>query len=116
MDLDDSCPLASTAYVVVDQANCLYEPTSNSAIRIIPPYGSEVEVVQDDGRWVLIRFCGKEAWSPREHLSPVLINRKEAIAVGRIVTEYARLRQSMVEYGPRGGRFMRSPSGFRRYF
>lgn len=118
-------PLAGRVYIVADQAHCLHKPEANAAVRVIPPYGSEVEVVQDAGSWVRIRFYGKDAWSPRENLSPTLATRREAVEVGvvpppnygfkapNIHDELSRLD---VEYGPRGGRFVRTASGFRRYF
>ena len=116
--------LGPTAYIVADKAKCLYEPEPTSAVRIIPPYGTEVGVVCDEGAWVLIRFYDKEAWSPRENLSADLAPMRPAIDVGILPPpNYAfRSPQSVevglnpVEYGPRGGRFVRTTSGFRRYF
>lgn len=117
--------LGTTAYIVSEHANCLYEPDSHSAVRIIPPYGTVVSVVRDMGSWVLIRFCGKEAWSPREYLSASLAPHRSAADVGvapqanytfRSPLELCARWPSNVEYGPRGGRFVRTASGFRRYF
>lgn len=116
---------ATSAYIVGDEANCLYKPDSRSAVRVTPPYGTEVSVVRDQGSWVLIRFCGKEAWSPRENLSANLVPRRPAVDVGVVPlpnwnfsppeTHDAQF-TSNVEYGPRGGRFVRTALGFRRYF
>lgn len=117
--------LGTSAYIVAEHANCLYEPDSHSAVRIIPPYGTEVSVVRDTGSWVLIRFCGKEAWSPREYLSASLRSPRSAADVGVMPQPNYTFRSpqpsgvqwpSNVEYGPRGGRFVRTASGFRRYF
>lgn len=133
-------PLGTTAFIVVDEARCLYDARRDSAVRVIPPYGSEVAVVRDEGEWVKIRFCGKEAWSLRDHLSPVMTGQKEAVRVGVVPGEWsgatprrhaltlANAHEGLqtplslssppslhVEVGPRGGRFVRTRSGFRRY-
>jgi hypothetical protein len=117
--------LGTSAYIVVDQANCLYKPELHSAVRVTPSYGTEVSVIREQGPWVLIRFCGKEAWSLRENLSASLAPTRSAVEVGVVpLPNYSfRARQthpvqwpSNVEYGPRGGRFVRTASGFRRYF
>lgn len=113
------------AYVVVDEANCLYEPSPSAAIRMAPPYGSMVSVVRDEGVWVLINYWGKEAWSPRENLSSSLEPARGTIDVGiapspnysfRSGGNYQTSPAVEIEYGPRGGRFLRTASGFRRYF
>lgn len=111
--------LGLTAFVIVDNAECLFKPEPNSAVRIIPPYGTEVGVLRDTGSWVLISFCGKEAWSPREHLSPTLRPARPAVNVG-VAPEpnstFSPRGSHNVEYGPRGGRFIRTASGLKRYF
>ena len=114
-----------TAFVVVASANCLYEPNPHAAVRIRPPYGSEVNILRLKDDWALIKFCGKEAWSPRQNLAASLIPERDAVEVGMepgsncyfqplIVKD--RNAHVNVEYGPRGGRFVRTSSGFRRYF
>lgn len=117
--------LGTSAYVVVDKANCLYRPDLHSAVRVSPSYGAEVSVVRDQGFWVLISFCGKEAWSPRLNLSANLAPQRPALDVGVVPLPNYTFRPpvsggpqwpSNVEYGPRGGRFVRTSSGFRRYF
>lgn len=117
-------PLGASAYIVVDNANCLYEPDISSAVRIVPPYGTKVSIVRDQGSWVLIKFCGKNAWSPRNHLSASLAPSKPASDVGVVPLSNYTFRPPPihnastvpeVEYGPRGGRFIRTLSGFRRY-
>ena len=116
--------LGSFAYVVVDGANCLYQPNSDAAVRVIPPYGTLVPIVRDEGEWVLIRFCDKDAWSLRQHLSADLVPRRDAEDVGVVPAANYDFRPSnvidyspdlFVEVGPRGGRFVRTASGFRRY-
>jgi hypothetical protein len=117
--------LGMSAYVVADKAHCLFQPERDSAVSVIPPYGTEVDVLRDEGPWVLISFCGKEAWSPRANLSADLAPRRPAVEVGVVPPpnyEFRSPTQSLgspmpkVEYGPRGGMFVRTPSGFRRYF
>ncbi len=119
----DNEELNGTAYVVVSNANCLYEPDVHSAVRVIPPYGTRVDIVRTDGEWVLIEFCGKEAWALRSYLSNELTGRREDEHIGlrpnfgnRIFRSQPNYHTPQVEYGPRGGRFVRTTSGFRRYF
>lgn len=117
-------PLGTKAFIVVDKANCLYKPDVHSAVRVVPPYGTAVSIVRDQGSWVLIRYCGKEAWSPRRNLSTNLAPPRPAEDVGVVPLPSCSLRSPRthrasafsVEYGPRGGRFVRTSSGFRRYF
>ena len=126
---DMKCPgdktLGTKAYIIVDDANCLYAPNLESAIRVTPPYGTEVTVVRDEGFWVVIRFCGKDAWCSRDNLYACLIPRRPAVDVGvvpsvdytvRSLQLHEAQRAPNVEYGPRGGRFIRTALGFRRYF
>lgn len=121
---DGNESLGATAYVACDKANCLYEPNPQSAVRVTPPYGTEMRVVRDAGSWVLIRFYDKEAWSPRANLSATLVPKRPAVDVGVVpLPNYAFRPTSRievvldpVEYGPRGGRFVRTATGFRRYF
>lgn len=120
----DNDELKGTAYIVVSNANCLYEPDVRSAVRVIPPYGAEVVVIRSDGAWVLIQFCGKQAWALRTYLSTELTPQSSADEIGttpfssykhRISRQQPDLQNSAIEYGPRGGRFVRTSSGFRRY-
>lgn len=119
----------SSAFVIADRASCHYEPNFNSAVRVTPPYGTEVEIVEDGNAWVLIRFCGKQAWSPRSNLStelrPMVQPAADREPKPRLGVRYtfnsprpapAPERTVAVEYGPRGGRFTRNDKGYRRYF
>lgn len=122
-------PLGSVAFIAADNANCLYEPRLDAAVRMAPPYGSEVHVVRDEGPWVLIKMWGKEAWSPRGNLSTILEPRRPAVEVGLTLVRTLDYRFRTpttfswpvspplvkVEVGPRGGRFVRTAKGFRRY-
>jgi hypothetical protein len=114
--------LNKIAFIVVDEASCFYEPDYASAVAIIPPYGSEVEIVKEDGEWVLLKWVGKRAWSVRCHLSNERSEKRYNIIPDsvnhRVRSDHANYRQyvSGVEYGPRGGKFTRTKSGFRRYF
>lgn len=109
-------PLGSTAYVVVDDAHCLYQPDLGAAIRCTPPYGTKVGVLQERGEWVQVFAFGKKAWSHRANLSPNPAPQRQAVEVG-VQPEAGRYCGSSlrIEYGPRGGRFVRTASGFRRY-
>jgi hypothetical protein len=119
---DGSEIVGVTAFVTTDNANCLYEPKPQSAVKFIPPYGTEVQIIRDAGSWVLIRFYDKAAWSPRTNLSAALAPKRPAVDVGVVPVPNYTLRPPpkvalpAVEYGPRGGRFVRTSTGFRRYF
>jgi hypothetical protein len=123
-DLGVSEPLGSIAYVVTDDANCLYRPERHAAVRVTPPYGSKLDVIREADGWVLVGFYGMQAWSPRDNLSAHLIGRVAGIDVGILPSAsgdchsrsgYTAPLEQHVEYGPRGGRFVRTASGFRRY-
>ncbi len=125
-------PLGASAYVVVHQAACLYGPDYGSAVSVTPPYGTIVPVVRTQGAWVLIGFSGKQAWALRQYLSSNPISardvkvptspvpRADAVPLVRYTFNPAEtpdpLAASAIEYGPRGGRYVRTASGFRRYF
>lgn len=114
---DEFDNFGATAFVVVEEANCLFHPRFDSAISIIPPFGSEVRVIRVAGDWVLIEFFSKQAWSPRENLASEMGRKREPLRVGVSpgFGSWTSNSQS-VEYGPRGGRYTRTTSGFRRYF
>ena len=116
--------LGASAYVIADHAHCLYEPRANAAVRIVPPYGTKVAVIGEEGDWALVRFHGKDAWSPLANLSTDLIPARPAVDVGTVPAANNEWRSPrpgisssdiQVEYGPRGGRYIRTPSGFKRY-
>lgn len=137
MDSADSDPnrsavkqrLGATAFIAAESANCLYKPEADSAVRIVPPRGDEVTVVRERDGWVLIRWSGKEAWSPRANLSPIPRQFRVAVPVGTAPGFCREHREPpsglhylplnsfglKVEVGPRGGRYVRTASGFRRY-
>jgi hypothetical protein len=115
--------LGHFAYIIVERANCLYRPEFNAAVRIVPPYGTKVDVIREQQEWVLIRFFGKEAWSHRSNLSNKIEEAKAALNVGivpRFCDSHGRAlynhHSKSIEYGPRGGKFVRTASGFKRYF
>lgn len=108
--------LEGKAYVVAEKAYCLYEPHRESAIRCTPPFGTEIAVIREEGDWVLVEVFGKKAWSHKHNISQCRGPLRETELVGkepRFNRDYSP--SKMIEYGPRGGRFVRSPSGFKRY-
>lgn len=128
MDRNESIQkLNKFAYVVVDDAVCFYEPDISSAIRIVPPYGSEVEILSENENWVLLKWCGKEAWINRyfiensleqkreNKIDPSLIYRSSGSSLGSYYNK-SYYSSGNIEYGPRGGRYTRTKNGFRRYF
>ena len=119
-EFDQGTILGSTAYIVVDNACCFYKPDSSSPVRVIPPYRTQIEIVQDQGGWVLIRFCGKEAWSERSKLSgrepPARFDISPYIHNDYYDSKQILPLEPAIEYGPRGGKFTRTKTGYRRYF
>lgn len=108
--------LGEIAHVAAENANCLYEPKPGSAIRCTPPIGTEVAVIRDEGAWVCILVFDKKAWTPRGNLSSTRGPVQETVIVGVHPSFIAGpVLSNRVEYGPRGGRFVRSCSGFKRY-
>ncbi len=114
--------LGHVAFIIGEGANCLYRPEFNAAVRIVPPYGTKVDVIREQEDWVLIRFCGKEAWSLRCNLSDKIEEPKASINVGispRFCDsqnlKLSNLHSKSIEYGPRGGKFVRTGLGFKRY-
>ncbi|RQW46070.1 hypothetical protein [Novosphingobium sp. LASN5T] len=114
--------LGAYGYIVVDDARCYYKPEVDAAVRVIPPYGTLVGILRQQDGWVLVSFCGKEAWSPIEQLAAeepkakVLFDIRPYLFPGRSNSIASAPNGSDVEIGPRGGRFTRTKSGFRRYF
>lgn len=116
----DRGKLGPKAFIVASKANCLYEPYVDGVIRITPRYGAQVNVLESHGDWVQIEFWGVKAWTLRTYLAQTMIARQEAEDIGFEVLGYrskgAGGESGVVEYGPRGGKFIRTPQGFRRYF
>ena len=104
------------AYVVAEKAHCLYEPHRESAIRCTPPLGTEIAVIREEGDWFLVKVFGKKAWSHKHNISQHPGEIRETELVGtepEFNRDYSA--SKIIEYGPRGGRFVRSHSGFKRY-
>lgn len=76
--------LKNIAFVVVDDNACSYDPDFSSPTKIIPPYGSEVEIIEERHDWVRLRWCGKEAWSVRSHIDNQLTAKKENLHRDRV--------------------------------
>lgn len=108
-------------YVISDGAHGYYEMESDGPVRITPPYGSPVEVIEDAGEWIRIKAFGKVAWMQRETLSEQRPPERSTF-VPILGYSYATIPGSRVspptnvEYGPKGGRFTRTKTGYRRYF
>lgn len=115
----DRGELGPTAFIVVSKANCLYEPHVNGAIRITPRYGAQVNVLESRGDWAQIEFWDVKAWTLRTYLAQTLIEQQQAEDIGFEASGFysggAGSASGEVEYGPRGGRFVRTSQGFRRY-
>lgn len=124
-------PLGESAFIAADDVRCLYKPDEEAAVRMRPPFGTEVQILQNDGRWVLIRWLAKDAWCLRANLSPRADLKKQPTEVGIVPHSNPNFRapktyvwkpelqlseQSLkIEIGPRGGRYVRTAKGFRRY-
>lgn len=76
--------LNKIAFVVVDDNTCSYDPDFSSPTRIIPPYGSEVEIIEERHDWVRLRWCGKEGWAVRSHIDNELTAKKENLYRDRV--------------------------------
>lgn len=109
--------LSGLAFVLTDTADCHYEPDHESAIRIIPPYGEEVRVLEEKDGWILLEWLGKKAWAERHNLgnaAPEQRKTKQPYA-GPIYQSSSLSSTPKVEIGSRGGIFTRTKSGYRRY-
>lgn len=108
-------------YVISDNAHGYYERASDGPVRITPPYGSTVEVTSDEGDWVRIKAFGKAAWMRRQTLSEVQPPERSKFVptIGyscAAIPGFSDWRSLRVEHGPRGGRYTRTKTGYRRYF
>lgn len=116
---DDDAPLGATAFVAVEDANCFFQPDTSSAVRLIPPHATEIEVVETEGSWVRIRWVGKLAWTERTNLSAEYVEPKERVHVN-IVPAYSPpthewVDNRLVHTGKNGGRYVYTDKGYRRY-
>ncbi len=108
--------MGGTAFMIIENGHCLYDPSATSAIRSTVPYGTELRIIRREGEWVQVIAFGKKAWSPREHLAEQLEAPRTGIDVGVRPTSFLAQPGAMrIEHGPRGGRFVRTSSGFKRY-
>lgn len=69
--------LNNRAFVIVEDNACYYQPDFSSAVCCIPPYGEQVQILDQDYDWVHLRWSYKEAWSVRMHLSNELTEKRE---------------------------------------
>ena len=117
-------------FVKCDSADCYYRPETGGAVRITPPYGTQVQVVDQQGDWIAIKWFNKVGWVDISKLSARAPDQRNSPFELRIVpgvTGYPSIPGphmnassyfdcNFVETGPRGGRFTRTKSGHRRYF
>lgn len=120
MSYDD---LGARAFINCDSAACRYEPHPTSAVRVIPPYGTLVDVLKDEGEWVQIMYATKSAWAVRSQLSTEKPGPNKRFDISpylfrKTTNPFARKaeQEPQIEFGPRGGRFTRTRTGFKRYF
>lgn len=115
----DLSALSSVAFVLLDDAHGHYGMVDDSAISVIPPYGTPVEVLSNNGDWVQIKVFSKVAWMKKHYLGNTPPTKRFNISP-HIVQEATQVRSSVsssieIEFGPRGGRFVRTKLGFRLY-
>lgn len=85
--------LKKYAFVVVDDNSCFFAPDFSSAVSIIPPYGSVVEIIEENHDWVRLRWCGKIAWSVRSHINNQLTEKRENLYRDRAPDVFAAMRR-----------------------
>ena len=80
-----------------------------------------LSVLETHGEWAKISFAGKAAWSLVSNLSSD--KPPERFDIGPYLRNptpwyetIAKSEDLNVEFGPRGGKFVRTKKGFRRYF
>jgi hypothetical protein len=108
-------------YVIQDNLTGHYEQDDCSPVRIIPPYGTEVRILEKGTDWTRIEAFRKSAWVRTDGLAlnPPPERPKSQVS---IVNEQSQIPNiaytqiSHIEYGPRGGRYTRTKTGYRRYF
>lgn len=108
-------------FVASDSAHGHYEPDFKSAISMTPPFGSTLHIKKQTSDWVFAEFFAKSAWFNCAHLNA--IDPAERISVPEPFPGYGCISggcnqpvfTGLVEVGPRGGRFTRNGSGYRRY-
>jgi len=108
------------AYIVSDSAEARYEPNLSSAVRLFPPYGSKIEIIESRLPWIKIRVFSKSAWLENIHISSEVPPERKIKLVEDVDSRLSFKNESMqscgIEIGARGGVFTRTKSGFRRYY
>lgn len=110
--------IVGTAYVVCDDANARYDPNDQSAIRMTPPYGEEIYVIENREGWSKMKWSGRSAWILQSKISKIKPKKRSEPNVSENLPQVqSRIAlTSGIEVGPRGGVFTRTKSGFRKYF
>lgn len=113
--------LISIRFVQDDGAVGRYEMSEESPSSVMPPYGTEVQVIAAVDEWLKIKVFNKIAWMKKHHLcserppkrfdfSPYIFRAENT------ARQISVCPSDQIEFGPRGGRFIRNKSGYRRYF
>ena len=92
-----------------------------SAVRIIPPYGTLVRIIETLETWAKVEAFSKIAWMKQSNLCnerpPERFDITPFVVPAWHPQDFKTAKDyDAVEFGPRGGRFVRTKSGFRRYF
>ncbi|MCB2077483.1 MAG: hypothetical protein KDE55_07270 [Novosphingobium sp.] len=117
-------------FVIHDNAVGHYEMNDASPARVIPPYGSEVQLLEAEEKWAKISILGKTAWMLFEHLDarPPPEKKTPKSVLGGYIYGSSQILSAQdkkdlgdgqlgqVYFGPRGGRYVINRNGFRRYF
>jgi len=114
--------VGGSAYISCDGAECRYEPEGESPVRLAPPYGEKVPILNLSGEWALIEFVGKKAWVLTEFLSTTEPQKRQRFLINRVPPPapwYESIQdrtEDVVKFGPRGGRYIETKDGRKRYF
>jgi hypothetical protein len=110
----------SFVFVQHDGSTAHYEMDEQSPVRIIPPYGTAVEVLATTDEWVKIKAFNKAAWMKKHHICnqppPSRFDFSPYVFAAEVIAPHDTVPKQNVEFGPKGGRFVRTKSGYRRYF
>jgi hypothetical protein len=117
------------AFVICDNVHGYFAKDVASPVNITPPYGSNIKILEIHGEWAWVLVFGIKAWVQVENIGaePPPSRVSDDLAIAKVeslrnsLLERVRSTRKVgdadkIEYGPRGGRFVRTKLGFRRYF